>query len=63
VTVALPPKRVWRTGRSMQINIKATAEAVNRYYALAEQLNVPLGALLERMLDTLEASLSDGEKK
>ena len=47
----------------MQINIKATAEAVNRYYALAEQLNVPLGALLERMLDTLEASLSDGEKK
>ena len=63
MTVALPPKRVWRTGRSMQINIKATAEAVNRYYALAEQLNVPLGALLERMLDTLEASLSDGEKK
>ena len=44
------PQRRRRTGRSMQLNIKATAETIRRFIELADQRRVPLGELLEQLL-------------
>lgn len=42
------------TGRNRQINIKATEAAIERLYRIADTLDLPLGAVLERALDALE---------
>jgi hypothetical protein len=47
-------RRVYRTGRDRQINIKATADTVERFYKLADSKRLPLGALLELALSALE---------
>jgi hypothetical protein len=47
-------RRVYRTGRDRQFNIKAKPETVERFHKLADQRRVPLGELLERALDALE---------
>jgi hypothetical protein len=55
-----PPKeprrkrRVHRTGRNRQFNIKAKSETVERFYKLADERRVPLGELLEQALDALD---------
>lgn len=41
------------TGRNKQINIKATEETIARLYSIADELDLPLGAVLERALETL----------
>lgn len=46
--------RRYTTGRNQQINIKATSETIDQFYRVADQLNVPLGAVLELALDALE---------
>ncbi|MFQ3621921.1 MAG: hypothetical protein SNJ73_00095 [Acetobacteraceae bacterium] len=46
--------RRYTTGRNRQINIKATPETIDRLYRLADDHNVPLGALLDLALDALE---------
>jgi len=46
--------RRYRTGRNQQINIKATAQVIERLYKLADARHVPLGELLEQALDALE---------
>lgn len=53
-----PPRRIarHRTGRNQQLNIKATAETIERFYKLADQRRVALGELLEQALDALEKS-------
>lgn len=51
---ASKPRRRYTTGRNQQLNIKATAETIERIYRLADAEHVPLGALLERALDALE---------
>lgn len=43
-----------RTGRNQQLNIKATAETIDRFYKLADKRRVALGELLEQGLDALE---------
>lgn len=43
-----------RTGRNQQINIKTTAEVIERLYKLADLHQVPLGELLEQALDALQ---------
>jgi len=48
------PRRRFKTGRNQQINIKATAEVIERLYKLADTRHVPLGELLEQALDALE---------
>ena len=54
---AIPkPRRRYTTGRNQQINIKATAETIAAFYRLADEKHVPLGELLERALEALEAS-------
>ena len=57
-----PPRRVarHRTGRNRQLNVKATAETIERFYKLADQRRVALGELLEQALDALEKSAGQG---
>ena len=50
-----PSGRRYKTGRNQQINIKATAEVIERLYTLADKKRVPLGELLEQALNALEA--------
>ncbi|BAP89112.1 stability/partitioning determinant [Burkholderiales bacterium GJ-E10] len=53
----VPPtdgRRRRTTGRNRQINIKATAETIDRLYRLANALQLPLGEVLERALHALE---------
>lgn len=52
------PVRRYTTGRNRQINIKATAETIDRLYRLADERGVPLGALLDEALDALEHQAS-----
>lgn len=47
-------QRRYTTGRNQQINIKATAETIERLNAMADRMNVPLGEVLARALDALE---------
>lgn len=47
-------RRVHRTGRNQQFNLKATTETVERFYKMADERKVPLGALLEQALDALD---------
>jgi len=46
--------RTYRTGRNRQFNMKAKPESVDRFYRMADERNVPLGALLDLALDALE---------
>ena len=47
-------RRVYRTGRNQQLNIKATNETIERFLKAADDRNVPLGELLKQLLDTLD---------
>lgn len=49
------PRRVYRTGRNRSFSLKATNEAVERFYKMADDRKMTLGALLELALDALEA--------
>ncbi len=54
---ALPkPRRRYKTGRNQQLNVKATAQVIERFYKLADQRRVPLGELLDQALTALEKS-------
>lgn len=47
-------QRRYTTGRNQQINVKATAETIERFYRIADDMNVPLGEVLARALNALE---------
>ncbi len=47
-------RRVHRTGRNQQLNVKATKETIERFYRMADERNVPLGGMLELALDALD---------
>lgn len=49
-------RRVHRTGRNQQFNIKASQETINRFYALADKKGITLGELLECALEALDPS-------
>lgn len=53
-TPALKKQRRYTTGRNQQINIKATAETIERLNVMAERMNVPFGEVLARALSALE---------
>lgn len=56
---ASPERRVPRrhvTGRNQQLNVKATAETIARFYRLSDERGMVLGELLEHALDALERS-------
>jgi len=48
------PRRRYTTGRNRQLNFKATAETIERFYRLADAKKLPLCELLEKALDALE---------
>ena len=47
------PRR-FRTGRNQQLNIKASAETIERMTRIADDLKLPFGAVLEKAIDALE---------
>jgi antitoxin ParD1/3/4 len=46
--------RRYKTGRTQQINIKATPQVIERLQKMAHARRVPIGELLEQALDALE---------
>lgn len=42
------------TGRNRQINIKATEETIEQLYRIADDMRLPLGAVLEQALAALD---------
>jgi hypothetical protein len=59
ISFRMPLRRTQRarrttTGRDRQINIKATSDVIDRMQNLADDLNMPLGELLEHAIDYLE---------
>jgi len=48
------------TGRNRQINIKATEETIDTLYRIADDLGLPLGAVLEQALEALENKRQSG---
>jgi hypothetical protein len=44
-------RRVWRTGRNLQLSIKVTADTLARFNALADKRGVPFGELVKQLLD------------
>ena len=51
------PKRLFRTGRNVQFNVKALQETVDAIYAVSEAQNWVLGYTLERAIAALQREL------
>lgn len=51
------PRR-YRTGRNIQLNIKARAEAIEAFYAIADQRGWVLGETFEHAIDALKRDLA-----
>lgn len=49
-----PTRRVWRTGRNVQINLKATPETVAAFYAIADAQGWVLGEALEKAVEVMQ---------
>jgi hypothetical protein len=47
-----------RTGRNVQLNIKATAEAVEAFYAITDRESWVLGETFERAIEALQRELN-----
>jgi hypothetical protein len=52
-TTTREPRR-HRTGRNIQLNIKARAETIERFYAIADRNRWVLGETFERAIEALE---------
>jgi hypothetical protein len=46
-------RRVWRTGRNLQLSVKVTADTLARFNALADKRGIPFGELVKQLLDEL----------
>lgn len=51
------PRR-YRTGRNIQLNIKARADAIEAFYTIADQHGWVLGETFERAIDALRRELT-----
>ena len=49
-----------RTGRNIQLNIKARTEAIEAFYAIADKQGWVLGETFERAIDALKRELGNG---
>jgi hypothetical protein len=54
-------QRRHRTGRNVQLNIKARAEAIEAFYTITDRENWVLGETFERAIEALKRELA-GEK-
>lgn len=52
-----PPRR-YRTGRNVQLNIKARAEAIESFYAIADAQRWVLGEAFEQAIAALEREIA-----
>jgi hypothetical protein len=57
-TPAKREPRRYRTGRNTQFNIKARTEAIEAFYAIADQQGWVLGETFERAIDALKRDLA-----
>jgi len=55
------PRR-YRTGRNIQLNIKARADTIETFYALADQRGWVLGETFERAIGALKKELASGHE-
>ena len=55
-------RRVYTTGRNQQLNVKATAETVERFGNMADERHVPQCELLELALDALDRAGAQGKE-
>ena len=55
-------RRGRRTGRNIQLNIKITAETLNRFYRVSDESDWLLGETFEHALDALERELAEAHK-
>ena len=58
--LAGPPKREprrYRTGRNIQLNIKARADVIEAFYGIADRKGLVLGETFERAVAALEREL------
>jgi hypothetical protein len=55
---AVPPKRISRTGRNVQFNLKATPETIELFRQISDRQGWPLAVTLERALEALERELT-----
>jgi hypothetical protein len=53
-------RRPYTTGRNQQVNFKATAATVERFYKMADERKVALCVLFEQALDALERAGTSG---
>jgi hypothetical protein len=60
-TPATREPRRHRTGRNIQQNIKARAETIDRFYAIADRNGWVLGETFERAIAALERDLASGD--
>jgi hypothetical protein len=51
-------QRRHRTGRNVQLNIKARAEAIEAFYAITDRQNWVLGETFERAIEVLKRELA-----
>jgi hypothetical protein len=51
-------QRRHRTGRNVQLNIKARAEAIEAFYAITDRENWVLGETFERAVEALQRELA-----
>jgi hypothetical protein len=52
------PPRIYRTGRTMQFNARATPETVEAFYAIADQQGWMVSEVLEQALAALKRELA-----
>ena len=55
---APPQRRLFKTGRNVQLNIKASAETVRRFVAISDAYEWPSGLTMEYAIDALEKELA-----
>jgi hypothetical protein len=62
--VILPKRepRRYRTGRNMQLNVKARTGAIEAFYAIADQQGWVLGETFEHAIDALKRELAAGQR-
>ena len=53
-----PQRRLFRTGRNMQLNIKASADTVRRFIAISDAYEWPSGLTMEHAIGALERELA-----
>jgi hypothetical protein len=54
-----PEPRRHRTGRNIQLNVKATADTIERFYKVADKNGWVLGETFERAITALERNLAN----